>query len=207
VLDLLLSDADVEALHVLVRRPLGRSDEKLSEHVVDFEDLDVGALHVDDVYVCLGTTIKVAGSQEKFRRVDHDYAVSVARLGRELGASRLALVSSVGASPTASSFYMKVKGETERSIGDLGYETLVIARPSMLLGQRTEKRTGEKIGIAVGRALSFAMVGGLRSYRPVEARSVAAAMIAALHDGQPGVRILEHDAILSLSRDQSCAAS
>jgi uncharacterized protein YbjT (DUF2867 family) len=199
VLDLLLADDEVWEVHALGRRSLGRAHAKLTEHLVDFEKLDVAGIRVDEVYACLGTTIKVAGSQERFRRVDHDYSAAVARLARDEGARRLALVSSVGASPTAASFYLKVKGETERDIEALGYETLAILRPSMLLGERTEKRTGEKIGIAVARALSFAMVGGLRGYKPIEARDVAAAMVVALREGETGSRVIEHDAIRSLS--------
>jgi len=199
VLELLLSDPAYERVHTLVRRPRLSPNKKLSEHLVDFEKLDLSAIRVDDVYACLGTTIKVAGSQENFRRVDHDYTVLVARLARGQGARRLALVSSVGASPKASNFYLRVKGDTEENVGALGYETLAVARPSFLVGERSQKRPGEKIGIAVAGALSFAMVGGLRRYRPIEARSVAAAMIAALKAGDAGVRVIEYDAMFRSS--------
>jgi uncharacterized protein YbjT (DUF2867 family) len=125
--------------------------------------------------------------------------VAVARFGRERGAKRCALVSSVGASSRASSFYLRVKGQTEQAFEALGYETLIVARPSFLMGQRVEKRTGERIGIGVARALSFALVGGLRTYRPIEARSVAMAMVTAMETGEPGTRIIDHDAMLSLA--------
>jgi uncharacterized protein YbjT (DUF2867 family) len=201
VLELLLEGADVAHVHALGRRSLDASHAKLTSHVVDFDKLDVDVGAVDDVYLCLGTTIKVAGSQERFRKVDHDYSVAVARLGHERGAGRVALVSSVGASAGASSFYLRVKGETEQSLEALAYSTRVIARPSLLLGERSEKRTGEKIGIGVARALSFALVGGLRTYRPVDAKSVALAMIAAVRAGAPGTRVLDYDSIVTLSAD------
>jgi uncharacterized protein YbjT (DUF2867 family) len=199
VLELLLSDADVAHVHALVRRPLDASHDKLTSHLVDFEKLEVDVGAVDDVYLCLGTTIKVAGSKDRFRRVDQDYSVAVARVGHERGAGRAALVSSVGASASASSFYLRVKGETEQSVEAIGFATLVVARPSFLLGERTEKRTGEKIGVGVARALSFALVGGLRTYRPIEAEKVARAMILAMGSGTAGTRVLDHDAILALT--------
>lgn len=205
VLDRLLADARWSRVIVLARRDLGRADagDKLTTSLVDFEALDgdpasvkaalAGAAGVDDVFVCLGTTIRVAGSQEKFRRVDHDYAVAAARLARQAGARRVALVSSVGANETSSTFYLRVKGETERDIRALGFESTVIARPSFLVGERTVKRPGEHAGILVTRAVAPLMAFGLRKYRPVEARDVAAAMVEAIAEGTPGDRVLGFD--------------
>ena len=192
---LLLASADYARVTVLVRKPLGEAHAKLKELVVDFEKLADHAADfaVDDVYACLGTTIKVAGSQEKFRRVDHDYTVAVAELAKKAGASRLALVSSVGATgPTekGGNFYLRVKGETEKDVRALGYDTLSIARPSLLVGDRKESRPLEAAGIGVARALAFTMVGGLRGYRPIEAKTVAAGLVRATLDGAPGVREL-----------------
>ncbi len=194
VKSVLLAHPDYRRVTVLVRRPLGgESNAKLSEVVVDFEALAEHAaeLGADDVYACLGTTIKVAGSQEKFRRVDHDYTVAVAELAKKAGATRLALVSSVGAAATSGNFYLRVKGETERDVAALGYDAVSIARPSLLVGDRRESRPAEAAGIAVARALAFTMVGGLRAYRPIEAKAVAAALVRATLDGAPGVRVLE----------------
>jgi uncharacterized protein YbjT (DUF2867 family) len=200
-LDLLLARPDVARVHLLLRRALGRGDAKIVEHVVDFEHLAeaAAAFAVDDVYACLGTTIKVAGTQERFRHIDHDYTVDLARRARAAGAARLALVSSVGAAATARTFYLRVKGETERDVAALGFPTLAILRPSMLVGERREKRAGEAVGVAVSRALAFAMVGGLRAYRPIAARTVAAAMVGALMGDGTGQRLLEHDAIVEAS--------
>lgn len=198
-LDLLLARSEYEKVVVWVRRPLDRKDDKLDVRVVDFDKLEGEELRADDVYVCLGTTIKVAGSKEKFRRVDHDYPVAVAEVAKKRGATRLALVSSVGASASASSFYLRVKGETEKDLGALGYETFTIARPSFLLGDRKEHRPGEAAGIAVARALSFTLVGGLRTYKPIEARAVAAALVRATLDGAAGTRVLTFAELTALS--------
>jgi uncharacterized protein YbjT (DUF2867 family) len=193
VKDLLLAHPDYRRVTVLVRRPLGQSHEKLKEVTVDFEDLAKHAadLDADDVYACLGTTIKIAGSQEKFRRVDHDYTVAVAELAKKAGATRLALVSSIGATEKGGNFYLRVKGETEKDVAALGYASVNIARPSLLVGERRESRPAEAAGIAVARALAFTMVGGLRSYRPIEAKAVAAGLVRATLAGAAGVHVLE----------------
>jgi uncharacterized protein YbjT (DUF2867 family) len=203
VKELLLDNPAYGRVTLLVRRAQERSQasEKARELVVDFEALAEHAaeLAVDDVYACLGTTIKVAGSQEKFRRVDHDYTVAVAELAKKAGATRLALVSSVGATEKGGNFYLRVKGETERDVAALGYATVSIARPSLLVGPRKESRPAEAAGIAVARALAFTMVGGLRGYRPIEAKTVAAGLVRATLDGAPGVRVLQFAELTELA--------
>lgn len=191
--ELLAEDPRWSRVIVLARRSTGRAHAKITEHIVDFEALAVSLDGVDDVFACLGTTIKVAGSQERFRRVDHDYTLAVARRAHDAGASRLALVSSVGASDRASNFYLRVKGETERDVRELGYGTLVIARPSLLVGERREARAGERVGIAVASVVAPLMLGRLRAYRPIAARDVARAMIDAVAEGTSGVRLLTHE--------------
>ncbi len=186
---------------VLVRRPSGRILPKVEEKVVDFDRLVRADFDgVDDVFGCLGTTIKVAGSQEAFRKVDHGYTVKAAELAKAAGATRFALVSSVGADPESRNFYLRTKGETERDLEAIGFSSLVIARPSFLVGERRQERPGEKVGIAVSRTLSFAMVGALKKYRPIDAHVVANAMIAAVARGAPGTRVLLHDDLVELGR-------
>jgi len=200
-LERLLASDTYERVRVLVRRPVGTNHTKLEETKVDFdvlESLEIGP--VDDVFVALGTTIKAAGSEEAFYKVDHDYVVASAKLGKKAGATRLALVSSIGAGGTAANFYLRVKGEVERDVRALGYECLEIFRPSMLLGDRQEKRTGEAIGIAVTKAVSGLFLGPLRQYRPIEAAEVAAAMVAALREHEPGVHVRTFEDIKRLTR-------
>jgi len=201
--ELLLARPDVERVHILVRRaPERPPDPRLVVHVVDFDRLaahDLRALRVDDAYLCLGTTMKVAGSREAFRRIDQDYTVAAGRLARAAGATRAGLVSSVGASERARTFYLRVKGETERDVAALGFERLCIAHPSFLDGERRERRPGEGAGIAISKALAFTMIAGLRIYRPIHARQVAAGLIAAVAEGGAGTQILEYDALLRLA--------
>jgi uncharacterized protein YbjT (DUF2867 family) len=183
--DLLLDHPDYARVVVLTRRGLSREHSRLEVREVDFDALPAGTegLSIDDVFLCLGTTIKKAGSQEAFRRVDHGYTIAVARLAHERGARRAALVSAVGADLAAWSSYLRVKGETERDVAAVGFDTLAVMRPGLLLGDRTETRVGERVGIAVARAVGPALFGGLRDYRAIDAREVAAAMIAAVARG------------------------
>lgn len=152
----------------------------------DFERLEGVAdqLGADHVFCALGTTIRKAGSRAAFRRVDHDYVVSLARLARAHGARHFLLVSSVGADPRSRVFYSRVKGEVEAAVQTLGYPSLTIVRPSLLLGPRSEFRLGEALVKPLGPLFP-------RRYRPVHARAVAATMIRAALEGQPGMRIVE----------------
>lgn len=189
-LERLLASDTYERVRVLVRRSVGMSHDKLEELRVDFdalESLSIGA--VDDVFITLGTTMKTAGSKEAFYKVDHDYVVATAKLGKRSGASRLALVSSIGVGGPASNYYLSVKGETERDVIALGYECLEIFRPGLLVGDRQEKRTGEALGIAAVQLVGGLFLGPLRQYRPIEATAVAAAMVAAIRIGEPGVHV------------------
>lgn len=200
VLNELLAHAEFDRVVAIGRRAVGREHEKLAELTVDFERLSDAALvdslrdvargDVHDVFACLGTTIKVAGSKERFRRVDHDYSVAGVALAKRAGARYAALVSSVGADPSSANFYLSVKGETERDVEAAGpWETLAILRPSLLLGDRREVRAGERIGAMFARPLGPLMRGPLEAYRPIEAADVARAMVAALLEGASGSHV------------------
>lgn len=199
----LLEDDLYASVHALVRRPLEREHPKLEQIVVDFEKLDenADAFHVDDVFCCLGTTIKKAGSEEAFRRVDHDYVVEIARLARGAGARRFLLVSSIGADAEASNFYLSVKGETEDDLEALGYPELHVFRPSVLMGSRDDNRPAERAGIVLARLTTPLLLGRLRRYRPIEARTVAGAIAEAARTGASGRHIYTFDDIVRLSED------
>ncbi len=143
--------------------------------------------------------MKTAGSREAFRRVDYGYCERFARLGREVGATRLMLVSSVGASPSASSFYLKTKGQTEQAVSALGFEALHIFRPSVLMGQRAEERSGERFAAGAFRAFEFLMRGPLSKYRPMPAGVLSASMAAAGERGESGKHIHDYQDIMRLA--------
>jgi uncharacterized protein YbjT (DUF2867 family) len=192
LLPLLLASKVYGQTHALLRRTLpdSISSHRLTQHVVDFNALPA-LPPVDDVYIALGTTIKVAGSEAKFREVDFDAVVNTARAARKAGATRLAVVSALGADAKSRVFYNRVKGEMQAAVSDLGYTSVVIVQPSLLLGNRAAlgqpKRSGEEWAM---RLLGPMMGLVPRSVRPIPATSVASAMLAAMVDAAPGVRVL-----------------
>ncbi|MDB5859210.1 MAG: Semialdehyde dehydrogenase - binding protein [Ramlibacter sp.] len=167
-------------VHALGRRPLGLQHPKLRFHQVAFDDpAALAALPpLDEAYLALGTTIKVAGSQEAFRAVDFNASHAVAKAARAAGAKRLGLVSAMGADARSRIFYNRVKGELEEAVGALGFEGLVIARPSFLAGDREALgqpvRGGEKLALRVSRWLRPLIPG---NYRSIAAADVAAALL------------------------------
>lgn len=160
---------------------------RLDSRVVDFDRLDSHADAFDGVthiFCALGTTIRQAGSQERFRQVDHDYALAAARIGLRKGARHYLLVSALGADAASRVFYNRVKGETERDVRALGYPALTIVRPSLLLGDRDEFRLGEQ----VARRLAWLAP---RRWAPVHARDVARALVDASMADESGTRVIE----------------
>ncbi|HYH99988.1 NAD(P)H-binding protein [Hyalangium sp.] len=188
LLDELLESPLYREVCSLGRRPLPKQHPKLSQRTVDFAQLESEALpSVDDVFCCLGTTLKKAGSQEAFRAVDHGAVLALGRAARRAGARRFLLVSALGADPRSRIFYNRVKGEAEEDLKSLGFESLVLLRPSLLLGERAESRPGERAAIAVTKVLGPL----LRPFsgRPIEARTVARAMLALARDAAGGTRV------------------
>ncbi len=196
-LDLLLADAAYEAVVTLGRRPLRRSHPKLTHHVVDFDRLADAASLIEarDVFCCLGTTMKKAGSKEAFRKVDFDYPVAAARIAAANGAEQYLLVSALGADARSRFFYNRVKGEVEEAIGAFPFDGVYVLRPSLITGDREEARAGEQVSEWVLKALSFVLRGPLRKYRPIEARTIARAMVAMAKGRPGGLRVIESDQI------------
>jgi uncharacterized protein YbjT (DUF2867 family) len=190
VVQQLLSDETVARVVLVVRRPLTIASPKAEVHVVDFEKLaDHKALFAVDQIICaLGTTIKHAGSQAAFRKVDFEYPLTIARLGRNQGVRHFLLVSALGADSESGVFYNRVKGELEDQLRSLGYRAVTVARPSLLLGARKEFRLMERIGMVIGE-----FVPG--RYRPVKAEAVARSLVTAARIDAPGLHIIESEEI------------
>jgi len=199
----LLESADYSRVITLVRRPTGKGHRKLVEMVVNFDRLgSYDAFQgVDDVYCCLGTTIKKAGSQEAFRRVDFAYPQKTALEAKRAGCTRFLIVTAMGADPNSGIFYNRVKGEVEQALRGVGLPELHIFRPSLLLGQRAERRVGEAIASVISRGVMWAMVGPLKKYRPVAGAAVARAMVrTALSGAVPGAHLYLNDQIIDLGK-------
>ena len=175
----------------LGRRTMPSAGAGHEHRVVDFDVLEDEDLACDDYFCCLGTTIKTAGSREAFARVDLEIPLRAARLALEGGAAQAVLVSALGADPSSRIFYNRVKGQAERGLEAVGFESVVIVRPSLLSGDRDEDRLGERVGLAVLGALEPLMVGPLQPFRPTPALEVAAAMVTCAAAPRSGVRVLE----------------
>lgn len=190
-LERLLADPAFARVVVLSRRPLPEAvrskdtDEKLDVHLVDFERLSEhrDLLRVDAILCALGTTIKQAGSQERFREVDFGYPLTLARLGLEEGVRHFLLVSALGAGARSRFFYNRVKGELEEALRALPYRSTTIVRPSLLLGDRPEFRLGEEV------AKRFAFLFP-NKYKPVHADAVAAVLVAAAREDRAGAQVI-----------------
>jgi uncharacterized protein YbjT (DUF2867 family) len=190
VLAALLTAKPYAAVLAIGRRQLVEQHPRLVSIKVDFTQLPV-LPRVDDVYIALGTTIKVAGSRQAFRAVDFDAVVAVATAARAAGATRLGVVSAMGADAVSAIFYNRVKGEMEQALARMGFETLLIARPSMLDGDRAAlaqpTRLGERLGITLLGVLQPLIP---RNYRAIKAADVARALVDGVTDGQPGDRVI-----------------
>jgi len=195
LLPLLGDDARYRLVTSLVRRNAPAPPGVVVQRV-DFDRLDEVVLpDVDDAFCCLGTTRRDAGSAEAFRRVDLDYVVAFARRAKRAGAQRFMLVSSLGASRTSPFLYPRTKGECEAAISAIGFATVVILRPSFLLGARAQERPAEAMALRVGQLIRPVLIGPLRNYAPVDASAVARTLVRAAATAPAGVTILESAAI------------
>ncbi len=196
VLPLLLADDTWTHVVTVGRRSVPRSHEKLEQRILDLGALEAVDLpNADDVFCCLGTTIKQAGSQAAFRRVDYDFVVALARRGLRIGATQFLLVSAIGADPASRIFYSRVKGEAEAAVRQLPYRGVQILRPSLLLGARAEFRFGERVAMLTAPVMPLFLPGPLRRYRPIRAETVARAMVRIAREMPRGPNVFEFDAM------------
>ncbi len=184
------------------RRALPAVHQKLKVELVDFDGIPAAGEPFDEIFCCLGTTIKTAGSQKAFRRVDHDYPLSLASFGKAVGVQQFLMVSALGADVQSAVFYSRVKGETERDIAAIGLQKAVFMRPSILLGERNEQRPGERLGIIAGQLIAPLLLGPLRKYRPIHADDVAAAMLYAANN-QVREGPIDSDEIVRLAQQEN----
>jgi uncharacterized protein YbjT (DUF2867 family) len=186
------------------RRKLGIKDGKTEEVIIDFENMsDFGHLiKGDDIFICLGTTIKAAGSQEAFRKVDFEYIYQASQIAVQNGTNQLLLVSSVGADSNSSVFYSKVKGEIEDAVKQMPFWAVKIFQPSLLLGNRDETRVAEGIGQSIGRFLNRFTTDLFDLYQPVKGENVARAMIVAAQELEEGTKIYQSHIIKKMGEQQ-----
>jgi uncharacterized protein YbjT (DUF2867 family) len=199
--ELLLNHEAYAEVKILVRRPVEMRHPKLKVCLVDFDELENHGVDLiaDDVFCALGTTIKKAGSQAAFRKVDFDYTVKIAALLQHADARQFLLVSSIGADPQSRIFYNQVKGDVEEAVRRIPFNAVQVFRPSLLLGKREEQRSSEQIGAVLMAAVDWGFVGSMRKWRAIEARSVARAMVAVAQNELPGFHVYPSDLIQKIS--------
>ena len=173
-----------------------KADDRLGAEVSE----RLNGQRLDGYISCLGTTLQVAGSREGFIAVDRELVLRLARLAFSLGARRAVLVSSVGASRQSGNFYLRIKGEVEDAMGELGFQRLDILQPGLLLGERGEVRRGESIAQTLAPIYNPLLRGSrLRRYRAIPAETVARAIIRLSEETTPGRFEHENDALEALA--------
>jgi uncharacterized protein YbjT (DUF2867 family) len=198
-LELLAGDRTFDRIVVVARRRFGEATApRVEGHLINFDELEAHAdiFAVDQLICAIGTTIKTAGSKERFRAVDYDIPIAAARMALKKGARHFLLVSSIGAAASSRFFYLRVKGELEDALRTLGFRSVTIVRPSVLLGERGEFRFGEEVAKRFG-----SLVPG--KWKPVQGRDVAQALVRAAKEDVPGMNILESNEIVPFARGLS----
>lgn len=190
LLQLLLDDDFYDAVIAISRKPLGIAHQKLENIVLDFDRMTEhhNKLKADDIFCCLGTTIKKVKTKEKFRKVDFDYPVELARITKANGAENYLLVSALGADKNSRIFYNQVKGEVEEAINQVGFTSFHIFRPSLLMGDRSESRSGEEAGKVFFKYLGFLVP---KKYKGIESIKVARAMQEVAKKNTHGMHTVE----------------
>jgi uncharacterized protein YbjT (DUF2867 family) len=197
LLNLLLENPNYARVITFVKRDSGIKHPKLTQHIIDFDkpetykELVVG----DDFFCTIGTTIKKAGSQKAFRKVDFEYPKQFAAFALQNKVKQFLIISSLGADANSGNFYLKTKGEIEDFLKDCNFESVSVLQPSLLLGNRTEFRLGEKVGAFFMKTLSFLFLGNLKKYKPIESKKVAKALLKIAQANNKGFKIYESDAI------------
>lgn len=197
LLDELLAAEGVERVEAWSRSPLGVVHPKLTVKLISPEHLTgMEPTEATDVFCCLGTTIRKAGSREAFRRVDFGMVADLCNYAASSGCRSFNVISSVGADARSRNFYLRTKGEMEEAVIRSGIPSVVIVRPSLLVGKRREFRFGEEMAKLAMFGLEYFMVGSMKQYRPVKATAVAHALYRLAGEEQSGLRIVHWDEIV-----------
>ena len=183
LLNLLLESEDYHTVYIYSRRPIGIQNPKLKEIIINFDTYE-GTVEADNVFCCLGTTIKIAKTKEAFKKVDLEYPVKIAQLQFNAGSKRFLVISAMGAAADSLFFYSKVKAEMETQLTNIGYPKLLIFRPALITGDRKEHRAGEKIAAGINEILNYVLVGPLRKYQSVSAKAIASCMLSYSNNNQ-----------------------
>tara|TARA_B110000503_G_C7159309_1_gene418859 strand:+ start:1002 stop:1670 length:669 start_codon:yes stop_codon:yes gene_type:complete len=202
VLQLLIEDERYSSITVANRSSKEYTSPKVKEAIVDFSNLGASAelFIVNHVFICLGTTIKKAGSKPAFEKVDIEYPHQIAKLAKKANVNQLVHISAIGANSGSSNFYTRTKGKAEEVIWEDGPSNSYAVRPSMLFGDREEFRLGEKIGIFFMKTVQFLMIGSAKKYRGIYDEEVAQAMIF-IANSSPKQKAFDSDELKAIATD------
>ena len=198
---ILLSSNQYEKVVAFVKRDSGIQHPKFVQHIIDFDnpksyqDLVKG----DDFFCTIGTTIKTAGSQEAFRKVDFEYPKQFAQIAHKNNVKQFLVISSLGVTESSNNFYLKTKLEIENFLKKLNFESVLVLRPSLLLGDRKEFRLGEKAASFFSKVFGFVFIGSLKKYKSIQSKKVAKALFEIAQKNNKGFIIYESDAIQKMS--------
>lgn len=205
LLELLLESKKYSTVITFVKRDLGIQHPKLKQHIIDFDKPEDYQNFVvgDDFFCAIGTTIKKAGSQEAFRKVDFEYPKVFATIALQNKVKQFLIISSLGADTNSGNFYLKTKGEIQNFLKECHFESVSVLQPSLLLGYRKEFRFGEKIGTFFMRLFSFLLIGNLKKYKAVQSKAVAKAIFSIAQKNYKGFQIIESDKIQEIANKKS----
>ena len=205
LLDLLLESQEYDKVITFVKRDSGIQHPKLKQHIIDFDKPETYKKLVvgDDFFCSIGTTIKKAGSQNAFRKVDFEYPKQFASLAQQNKVKQFLIITSLGADANSSNFYLKTKGEIQDFLKNCAFESISILQPSLLLGNRTEFRLGEKMGVYFIKLFSFLFIGNLKKYKAIQSEAVAKAMFIIAQKNYKGFQIIESDSIQGIANKKS----
>ena len=201
LLQILLRETFYDEVLILVRKKIDIQHKKLTQLVVDFDQLDTYAQAITGhaIFCCLGSTKAKTPDLKVYRKIDHDYPLQLAQLAHKNGVKQYHLVSAIGANASSGNFYTKTKGETEDDITKVGIIATYIYRPSLLTGDRQEKRLMEKIAGGLAKVIDPLLIGSLEKYRSIPAETVAMAMYKQSTKNEVGVFVYPSNVIKQLS--------
>lgn len=203
-LEMLLKDPEVDHIVLLARTRLPINNPRVIQVIRPLDTLvglnlkDLGVDRLDAALCAIGSTIKKAGSRSVFKKIDHDYVVNVANLAKNCGALHFGVISALGADRSSHIFYNQVKGEMETSLIGLYFKKLTIIRPSLILGERSEKRFGEQLFVKLSPLINKTLIGSLKKYRGVDGHVIAKYLSQSIHQPAEGAVIIENSELLNI---------
>ncbi|MEO6883208.1 MAG: NAD(P)H-binding protein [Bacteroidia bacterium] len=199
----LLQNEDYSCIKIFARKPVSFPSEKIQHCIIDFDAMERYAplIKGDELFCCFGATLKKAGSKNNFLKIDLGYPTQFAAFARQNGIKKCVLISSLDADEKSSNFYLNTKGIIEKKFSEMGFESLSIVRPSLILGDRNDRRFLEALAMITMKLFSFLFFGPLKKYKGVEAETVAKAMISIVQKNNFGTTIYESDALQQFEKD------